>query len=237
MMRSKQISKTNVKLFLPRTSCETIVYAYNLSQRTKSRKYAPFVNRSLPYAPSILSFNASTLRISQFPLAKMDLAIFPLIFSLFLRAFNLREENEVTCSSYTRRSFSLAYCICSSYKAVCKRAIGTWITRPINEYKRHSDAVFTRWNGRVVCHRRQSQPLWLNYRRARNSASFKSALFAAAHLENCIFDSFPANFFHFLLSLFFFNLSIFFSIFLMRQRLSIIRVNSKKANPIFFLEQ
>lgn len=151
----------------------------------------------LPYTPSIPSFN--THIISQFSLDKTNLAIFPLIFSLSLSTslqFARGEWGNVLYSCI-RRSFSPAYCICSSYKAVCKRAIGTWITRPINEYKRHSDAVFTRWNGRVVCHRRHSQPLWLNYRRARNSASFKSALFAAAHLENCIFDSFPANFFHF----------------------------------------
>ena len=34
--------------------------------------------------------------------------------------------------------------------------------------------VFTRWNGRVACRQRQNQPLWLNYRRARNRASFQS---------------------------------------------------------------
>lgn len=136
-------------------------------------------------------------------------------FSLSLRAFNSLEENEVTCS-YIRRSFSPAHCVCSSYKAVCKRAIGTWITRPINEYKRHSDAVFTRWNGRVVCHRRQSQPLWLNYRRARNSASFKSALFAAAHLENYIFDFFPPTSSIFSLPLLFFDLWIFIDFFFFR---------------------
>lgn len=168
----------------------------------------------LPYTPSIPSFN--THIISQFSLDKTNLAIFPLIFSLSLSTslqFARGEWGNVLYSCI-RRSFSPVYCICSSYKAVCKRAIGTWITRPINEYKRHSDAVFTRWNGRVVCHRRHSQPLWLNYRRARNSASFKSALFAAAHLENCIFDSFPANFFHFFFfSPLLFNLWIFLSIF------------------------
>lgn len=77
--------------------------------------------------------------------------------------------------------------VCGSYKAVCKRTIGTWITRPINEYKRYLDAVFTRWNGRVVCHQRQNQPLWLNYRRARNRVSFKFISFAIVCVENCVF--------------------------------------------------
>lgn len=175
----------------------------------------------LPYTPSIPSFN--THIISQFSLDKTNFAIFPLIFFLSLCLSTslqfARGEWGNVLYSCIRRSFSPVYCICSSYKAVCKRAIGTWITRPINEYKRHSDAVFTRWNGRVVCHRRHSQPLWLNYRRARNSASFKSALFAAAHLENCIFDSFPANFFHFFFSPLLFNLWIFLSIFFFNRRL------------------
>lgn len=98
--------------------------------------------------------------------------------------------------------------VCGSYKAVCKRTIGTWITRPINEYKRYLDAVFTRWNGCVVCHQRQNQSLWLNYRRARNRVSFK---FAIVCVENCVFIFYSKIFLFF--SLFLFPPSVYCGIF------------------------
>lgn len=80
MMGSKQIFKTNVKLFLPRRSSETVVYIIYLNERKVGNMHDLLTTRFLTRHQYYLSTLTHTSIISQFSLDKTNFAIFPLIF-------------------------------------------------------------------------------------------------------------------------------------------------------------